>query len=45
VIRLIGALLLEQNEEWAVQRARYMGQDTLTPLSDGPLDCLPTVPA
>jgi hypothetical protein len=37
VIRLIGALLLEQNEEWAVQRARYMTLETIAPLSDAPL--------
>ncbi|MGY2843614.1 transposase-like protein [Bradyrhizobium sp. USDA 4509] len=24
IVRLIGAILLEQNDEWAVQRARYM---------------------
>ena len=34
VTRLIGALLLEQNDEWAVQRARYMTLETIAPLSD-----------
>ena len=33
VTRLIGALLLEQNDEWAVQRARYMSLETIAPLS------------
>ena len=31
-----GALLLEQNDEWAVQRARYMTLKTMAPLSDDP---------
>jgi transposase-like protein len=34
VVRLIGALLLEQNDEWAMQRARYMALETISPLSD-----------
>ena len=29
IIRLVGALLLEQNDEWAVQRARYMTLETM----------------
>ncbi|MGY4167627.1 hypothetical protein ACVIM8_001700 [Bradyrhizobium sp. USDA 4529] len=28
IVRLIGAILLEQNDEWAVQRARYMTLET-----------------
>lgn len=34
VTRLIGAVLLEQNDEWTVQRARYMTLETIAPLSD-----------
>ena len=45
VTRLIGALLLEQNDEWAVQRARYMSLETIAPLSDAPIVTLPTVVA
>ena len=31
IIRLVGAILLEQNDEWAVQRARYMTLETIAP--------------
>jgi len=34
--RLVGAILLEQNDEWAVQRARYMTLETIAPLRDDP---------
>jgi putative transposase len=32
ITRLVGAILLEQNDEWAVQRARYMNLKTIAPL-------------
>jgi hypothetical protein len=32
-VRLVGVHLLEQNNEWAVQRARYMTLETTAPLS------------
>jgi hypothetical protein len=41
IIRLVGAILLEQNDEWAVQRARYMTLETITPLSDNSIASLP----
>ena len=43
VFRLVGAILLEQNDEWAVQRSRYMTVENLAPLSDYPLVSLPAV--
>ena len=43
IVRLIGAILLEQNDEWAVQRARYMTLETIAPLSDDPNVSLPAI--
>jgi hypothetical protein len=37
------ALLLEQNDEWAVQRARYMTLETIAPLSDDLTVSLPSM--
>ena len=42
---LPASILLEQNDEWAVQRARYMTLESVAPLSDDPLVSLPAVPA
>ena len=44
VVRLVGALMLEQNDEWAVCR-RYMALEGLKPVSDDPLIRLPAVAA
>ena len=45
ITRLVGAILLEQNDERAVQRARYMTLETIAPLSEDPLVKLPAVAA
>ena len=45
ITRLVGAILLEQNDEWSVQRARYMTLETMTGLSDDPLVSLSAVAA
>ena len=45
ITRLVGAILLEQNDEWAVQRARYMTLETIAPMSDDPLVSLRRLPA
>ncbi len=41
ILRLVGALLLEQNDEWAVQRSRYLSLETIAAMSDDPLTSLP----
>jgi putative transposase len=45
ITRHVGAILLEQNDEWTVRRARYLSLETIAPLSDDPIVMLSTVPA
>ena len=44
IYRLVGALLLEQNDEWALQR-RYMTLETLAVVGDNPNISLSAVTA
>jgi transposase-like protein len=43
VVRLVGAILLEQSDEWATQRARYMTLETIGALSDTATVSLPAM--
>jgi hypothetical protein len=43
LVRRVGAILLEQNDEWAVQRARYMTPETMATLRDDPVVGLPAI--
>ncbi len=45
IVRLVGAILLEQNDEWAVQRSRYLSLETIATLSDNALVSLPEMAA
>ena len=45
ITRLVGAILLEQNDEWAVQRAHYITLESIAPISDDPIVSLPAVAA
>jgi hypothetical protein len=43
ITHLVGAILMEQTDEWAIQR-RYMTLETIVTLSDDP-DALPAIAA
>jgi transposase-like protein len=45
IFRLVGAILLEQNDEWSVQRCRYMTLESVSGLSDNPIITLPAMAA
>ena len=42
ITRLVGAILAEQNDEWAVQRARYMTLETIASIGHDDLVKLPS---
>jgi len=43
IVRLVGALLFEQNDDRAVQGARHMTLETIAPMGDDPVISLPAV--
>jgi len=43
IVRLVGALLMEANDEWTVQRGRYLTLETMAQMSDDPQISLPAV--
>ncbi len=45
VVRLVGSILLEQSDEWATQRSRYVTLETVAAVSDTGHVRLSAVPA
>jgi len=45
IVRLVGAILLEQSDEWATQRSRDMTLETVATVSDTATVRLSAVPA
>ena len=45
ITRLVGALLLEQSDEWVTQRSRYMTLETIGTVSDTASVSLPAAAA
>jgi transposase-like protein len=45
ITRLVGAILLEQNDEYCVQRSRYMSLESVAGLRDNPIVSLPIMAA
>jgi len=45
IVRLVGAILLEQNDEWSVQRSRYLSLETIATLGDTAIVSLPDIAA
>ena len=43
IVRLVRAILLEQHDEWAIQRCRYMTLETKAALSNDAIVGLPAV--
>jgi len=42
ITSLIGAILMEQSDEWSVQRRRYTLLETMVPVSDNAVGCAGT---
>ena len=43
IVRLVGVILLEQSDEWAVRSSRYMTLEIIGQISNDPLMGLPAV--
>jgi hypothetical protein len=41
IARLVGAILLEQNDEWAVRRSHYLSLEIIGAIGDDPAVSLP----